>query len=88
MTSEQTITKGRISEEPDNYRGVFDRALSAVDELKAGAIDVSEATARARDLSVAQRTLDGDLKARLVDHRLKAKVIGGTEPRIAGPAAA
>jgi hypothetical protein len=72
----QQVSNPRISEQPENYRSVYDAAMKVAQGVADGAIEVSEATAAARNLGVAAKTLDGDLKSRLVERKLAAKLIG------------
>ena len=65
----------RISEQSENYEAVFHRSMETAKAVADGALEVQEATATARNLGNAVKTLDSDLKSRLVEHRLRARTV-------------
>lgn len=80
----QEVQPPRISENPENYASVFDAAMDAAKRVGNGGLEVSEATAISRNLGVASKTLDGDLKSRIVERRFQARQIDAAR-QIAAP---
>lgn len=65
----------RISENPENFKTVFESAGKIVEDLRAGKIEPTEATAMARGDTIRQRMLETDIKGRVIDHKLRMKTI-------------
>lgn len=81
------MSNSRISENPDNFAAVFNAAMDTARGVREGRLEVAEATSISRSHANANKALDGDLKARLVDHRLRMKTIDhrGSPPSEALP---
>ena len=69
--------KLRISENPDNFSSVFNRAIGVSDDVRSGRVGADVATAAARGLSVAAVMIKHDLMGRVIDHRLTPREIAG-----------
>lgn len=59
----------RISEDPDNFRGVFSRQLSLADDIRSRKVSAEDGSAEAKALFGATKSLEIDLHARMFEHK-------------------
>ncbi|ORE90678.1 hypothetical protein ATO13_22201 [Stappia sp. 22II-S9-Z10] len=84
--SNPQIHTPRISEDPANYAAVFNSARATTESVRTGQLQPNEATAMARNDTIAERILQADLKARLVEHRLAARTVNEPQQIESSPA--
>ena len=60
----------RISNEPDNFRRVFETSGQAVDDILSGRLEAASGTAIARLNCNRAQILSADLRARVIEHRI------------------
>lgn len=70
MSEEPIVTYDHVSDDPRNFRSVFERQLSLADDIRSGGVDVDQGAAEAKALFGATKTLEIDLHARVFSHRL------------------
>lgn len=71
MSSDEIVRYDHVSDDPHNFRSVFERQLSLADDIRGGGVDVDQGAAEAKALYGATKTLEVDLHARLFAHRLR-----------------
>lgn len=68
----------RVSQNPRNFQSVFVRQLSLADALRKREVEVENAKVESVTLMGAVRTLDADVRSRLLEHRVRIYEDGRT----------